>query len=72
MRVPSPEDMLLHLAVYCAIHGCTAGKWLEDLRRWRHAHDQVLDWDRLVTTAGAWRLALPLRQGIAAARRRDR
>ena len=54
VRVSAPEDMLLHLAVHYAIPGCTAVKWLEDLRRWQHPHDQVLDWDRLVTTAGVW------------------
>lgn len=58
--VPSPEDMLLHLAVHAAVHGMPSGKWRTDIASWIAVYGTDLDWDRLVGRAAAWRLAWPV------------
>jgi hypothetical protein len=70
LLVPSPEDMLIHLATHCAIHACGEQKWLEDLRRWVETHGRCIDWDRLLADTRAWRLGLPVRRGLQAAEAR--
>jgi hypothetical protein len=62
--VPGDEDMVIHLAAHSAIHGPSHGqmKWHDDIARW--IARRPIDWDRLVETARAWRLALPVRRGL--------
>ncbi|MCH7840353.1 MAG: nucleotidyltransferase family protein [Planctomycetes bacterium] len=60
--VPSPDDMLLHLATHAAVHGFAEKKWLVDIKRWVDAHHTDMDWDRLLTTVRRWHLALPARE----------
>lgn len=67
INVPCPEDMLIHLAAHCAIHGGASWKWREDIRRWVAAYTETLDWDLFIQAAKQWRLTLPVLQGIAAA-----
>lgn len=64
IRIPAPDDMLIHLAVHAAIHGCSRRTWLQDIKRWADAHRSVIDWNRLVATAERWRLALAVRQAF--------
>jgi len=66
VMVPSPEDMLIHLAVHYAIHGGTGGKWRQDIRLWIERHVDSLDWDYIVDTIRHWRLSLPMLAGLAA------
>jgi hypothetical protein len=60
--VPSAEDMLIHLAAHAAIHGCSRRKWLQDIRDWADARRSDVNWDLLLATVDAWRLALPVRE----------
>jgi len=62
--IPSTEDMLLHLTVHAAIHGCARRMWLEDIRLWIEARKERIDWDEFLATVEQWRLALPVRQGL--------
>jgi hypothetical protein len=54
--VPNAEDMLLHLAVHCAVHGNQRRQWLTDLRQWVGWHRQRFDWSRFERTARDWGL----------------
>jgi hypothetical protein len=65
--VPSAEDMLIHLAAHSAIHGNSRRKWLRDIGCWAVAHQHTIDWKRFLSNVEDWRLALPVRVGIAAA-----
>lgn len=67
--VPSDEEMLVHLAAHAAIHACEREMWLVDLRRWVERNGDMMDWSRLVETAGRWGLALPVREALAHAER---
>ena len=67
--VPSAEDMLIHLAAHSAIHGNSRRMWLRDIKLWAVAHQRTIDWTRFLTTVNDWRLALPVRVGIASASR---
>ncbi len=62
--VPSPEEMLIHLAVHSAVHGNPRQVWLADIKRWADAHQSGLDWDRFLDAARAWGLTLPVEKGI--------
>ncbi|MCH7591688.1 MAG: nucleotidyltransferase family protein [Planctomycetes bacterium] len=62
--VPSPDDMLLHLAVHAAVHGFSDQKWPADIKRWVDLHDTRINWDRFLTTVEHWHLALPARQAF--------
>ncbi len=63
--VPGTEDMLLHLAVHWAIHGCKGARWRLDIERWLRRHHADLDWNYLLSAARQWRLLLPLRTALA-------
>jgi hypothetical protein len=67
--VPDAEQMLVHLAVHAAFHGCSRRTWLEDIKRWVDAHRPELNWERVAKTLRAWRLALPFRVALEAASR---
>ncbi|MEX2216249.1 MAG: nucleotidyltransferase family protein [Phycisphaeraceae bacterium] len=62
--LPSPTDMLIHLAAHSSIHGNGQTRWLEDIRRWAQTRREVIDWDALIDTAAAWRLSLPVLAGL--------
>jgi hypothetical protein len=62
--VPAAEDMLIHLAVHAAVHDGVRPQWLADIKRWADARRSELDWDRLMATAAAWGLALPVRKAL--------
>ena len=62
--VPAAEDMLIHLAAHSAIHGNSRRQWLGDIKRWAEARQSDIDWDRLLATVEAWRLALPVREAF--------
>jgi hypothetical protein len=62
--VPDDADMLIHLAVHAAVHGCSRGKWLDDVRRWLAERGEQLDWERFLHHVGRWRLALPVRNTL--------
>ncbi|MCC6580500.1 MAG: nucleotidyltransferase family protein [Phycisphaeraceae bacterium] len=64
VMIPSPDDMLLHLAVHLAIHGGAGQRWRRDIVQWIARYGDVLDWDRLLRTAWHWHLSLPLREGL--------
>ncbi len=63
--VPCPEDMLIHLAVHAAVHGCPEGKWLADIRRWVSRFGERIDWQRLIDVVALWHLAFPVQQALA-------
>ena len=63
--VPSVEGMLIHLAAHAAIHGCTRGKWLEDITRWIDRYEARIDWGGVLAKAQSWNLALPVREGLS-------
>lgn len=65
--IPSPQDMLIHMAVHHAIHGANSEKWSTDIRRWIARYESTLDWGQLVQRVGAWRLNLPFLKGIEGA-----
>jgi len=62
--VPSPEDMLIHLATHLAVHGFARPTWRKEIKLWAEAQRDQLDWDRLAPAAAAWGLALPVRRAI--------
>jgi hypothetical protein len=64
VQIPSPEDMLIHLATHAAVHGFDRSRWLEDIRRWIVAVAATMDWDRFIETVEAWGLALPVREAL--------
>lgn len=66
--IPSTEDMLIHLATHCAVHGHSRKRWLEDLVRWSAARETRINWERFLETVAAWRLALPVREAFERAR----
>ena len=62
--VPGLEDMLIHLVVHAAVHGCPEGKWPADIRRWASRFRERIDWVLFLDTVVAWRLAWPVRQAL--------
>jgi len=64
--VPSPEDMLIHLAAHSAIHGNSRRTWLEDIHKWVAAHQGRFDWDAVIAKASAWKLVLPVLNALKA------
>lgn len=64
LLAPDHTDMLLHMAVHWAIHGCDGVKWRVDLREYVRRYAAEIDWDRLAADAEAWRLTLPLREAL--------
>jgi len=34
--IPSTEDMLIHLCVHAAVHGCSQRKWISEIGQWVH------------------------------------
>ena len=67
--VPSAEEMLIHLAVHAAVHGDSRPMWRQDIKRWIDAHRAEIRWDVFLYTVGRWRLALPVRRGLAGVER---
>ncbi len=64
--VAGVEDMLIHLTAHAAIHGCSQRKWLQDIKRWLAMHQHDIDWYKFLCTTKAWRLTLPVREGLRA------
>ena len=71
IRVPSPANLLIHLAVHAAIHGCRELRWLLDIRllldaanaeRWPNP-------DLVGRRAREWRLGWPLRRALLSVRK---
>lgn len=62
--IPSAEDMLIHLAVHAAVHGCPGGKWLEDIDRWAKCYGERIDWERFLGRVRCWGLVLPVRTAL--------
>ena len=67
--VPSGDDLLIHLAAHCSIHGNSREKWLYDIKKWVECRGSKINWERFLATAKAWRLALPVRDGMRAAQK---
>lgn len=67
--VPSVEDMLIQLTAHAAIHGCSQRKWLRDIKLWIAAHQNDIDWNRLLATVEDWQFSLPVREGLGSAAR---
>ena len=64
VRVPNPENMLIHLAVHAACHGLQQVRWLYDIHRWIARFGSAIDADALADTSHRWRLDLPVRRGL--------
>ncbi|GMU22363.1 MAG: hypothetical protein AMXMBFR13_24490 [Phycisphaerae bacterium] len=62
--IPSAEDMLIHLAAHCAIHGHARRIWLADIHRWVESRSATLNWDQVMQRASAWGLVLPVRAAL--------
>ncbi len=65
--VPGTEDMLIHLAVHAAYHGCSRRVWLQDIKLWSESHQAELDWALVLATIEQWGVALPFRKGLECA-----
>jgi hypothetical protein len=50
VRVPAPEDQLLHLLVHANRHGCSRLKWLVDIAEYLR-HGEEIDWKLLEAIA---------------------
>lgn len=50
VRVPGPEDQLLHLLVHANRHGCSRLKWLVDIAEYMR-QCETIDWNLLETIA---------------------
>lgn len=66
MLHPAPDDMLIHLAAHCAVHGNGRDSWLTDIARWIEHYSNEIDWTRFVQKASWWRLAHPIRFALGA------
>ncbi|HOW72863.1 MAG TPA: nucleotidyltransferase family protein [Phycisphaerae bacterium] len=62
--VPEAGDMLIHLAVHAEVHGDSRPQWRMDVERFVEAFESSIDWGRVVATARAWDLVLPLRRAL--------
>jgi len=67
--VPSPRDMLIHLAAHAAFHGCNRMTWLADLKRWVGRFGSRIDWSDFVGRCSSLRLALPVCVALTKAER---
>lgn len=54
--IPSPENMLIHLAAHAAFHGGTRLLWLYDLKRWADAYRDEINWTLFVDRCVRWQL----------------
>ncbi|MGD2110277.1 MAG: nucleotidyltransferase family protein, partial [Phycisphaerae bacterium] len=68
--VPCAEDMLIHLCVHAAIHGCTEEKWVQEIKLWCDRHGPDVDWGRFGAKVQAWKLAVPVREALGVVRQR--
>jgi Uncharacterised nucleotidyltransferase/SET domain len=66
MLHPAADDMLIHLATHCAIHGNGRDSWLTDIARWIERFRSKIDWDRFVKKASSWRLVYAIRFALDA------
>ncbi|HUU82739.1 MAG TPA: nucleotidyltransferase family protein [Phycisphaerae bacterium] len=62
--IPSPGNMLIHLAAHAACHGARPLRWLYDIKRLLDVERTAIDWDIVVGRAGDWGLSLPVRVGL--------
>ena len=62
--IPSPENMLVHLASHAAGHGGRPLRWLYDIKRFIDLEQVSIDWDAVISRAHDWRLSLPVRVGL--------
>lgn len=62
--VPCAEDMLIHLCVHAAVHGCTQAKWTSEIGRWVDSYRTEIDWKRFVEQLQEWRLVVPAREAL--------
>lgn len=68
VRMPSPVNMLIHLAVHAAGHGCSELRWLYDIKRWLDRFGDEIAIDDLAERCRRWRLALPVHRALRATR----
>ncbi len=69
VQIPAADDMLIHLAAHCAIHGNPRRMWLQDIKRWADARGADIDWSRFLATVQNWGLVLPVREALDRTRR---
>lgn len=70
MLHPAPDDMLIHLATHCAIHGNGRESWLTDMARWIERYGDEIDWGRFVEKASSWRLVYAIHFALEAVERK--
>lgn len=68
VRIPGPEDMLIHLAVHSACHGNSHLRWLYDIRLWIEQFGGEIDVKRLADKCRRWQLSLPVNRALAKTR----
>jgi hypothetical protein len=68
VRIPGPEEMLIHLAVHSACHGNSHLRWLYDIRLWLEHFGREIDVNRLADKCRRWQLSLPVNRALAKTR----
>jgi len=64
VAVPGPEDMLVHLAVHHACHGCTELRWAWDVRLWLQRYADRIDPARVAGKCRRWGVSLAMRRSL--------
>ncbi|MFH1419430.1 MAG: nucleotidyltransferase family protein [Planctomycetota bacterium] len=60
VRIPSAENMLIHLGVHAACHGLRELRWLFDIKAWMERFGDRIDWDELIERCRRWNVDLPM------------
>lgn len=68
VRIPGPEDMLIHLAVHAACHGNCHLRWMYDIRLWLEHTGHQINMERLADQCRRWQLALPVHRALVKTR----
>jgi len=63
-KIPSPENMLIHLCGHAACHGLGELRWLYDIKQWFDYHGSRMDPQRVADKCRAWSLSLPVREAL--------
>ncbi|MGB0716155.1 MAG: nucleotidyltransferase domain-containing protein [Phycisphaerae bacterium] len=64
--IPSPTNMLIHLAAHAAFHGFERLIWLHDIKCWVDSHANQIDPRKLEDTCRRWGLTLPVAEALKA------
>ncbi len=64
VAVPGPEDMLVHLAVHHACHGCAELRWACDVYLWLERYADRIDPQRVAARCRRWRVSLAVRRSL--------